>query len=539
MHGNTYRPSQAIRTWVFVCSVIALLVAAPVLRTVEAQTPEATTTDVAAQSVEPAAQEVPPPTETPVPTPTEVPPPPPTEIQLPTEVPVEVVPTEVAIPTEVIVPTAEPTQVVEPTVAPAEVVTPEPTVAPTATPSPTPSPTATPTPKTRTSLQIAANGNEKYACALVAGSPTVLGLGEYSTYKCTGPNPLKAGGESIPEGWRWGYSFGADNGPLANGWLYAAFDGQSPSTGNIDTAYIYFGPYDERALPGATATMTAKVFHPNGKDAERFSLSATRRLGAGDLQITCIPGAVSVPTSTPSGIVKCSISGKSGVVTTLASLKQVTIAAPTGWTFVGANSGTSITLSLNNPLPYNFEFQVSPSCQGVSTQGVSISSSVSFNGGASFAGPSASVGATHQATATTVSASISNAPDETMMNWPKSYSFAEQTGTGFLKYTVTAAQNCAGWNVTLQATDFGGPGAPQGQTIPATNFAITGATTPAGGPTVPNTSGTLNTPVKVLSAQSGIIGTYSQTVNLKITIPGGTRVGTYTSTVTVTASSSP
>jgi hypothetical protein len=126
------------------------------------------------------------------------------------------------------------------------------------------------------------------------------------------------------------------------------------------------------------------------------------------------------------------------------------------------------------------------------------------------------------------------------MSWTKPYSFAQQSDSGSLTYSVTAAQGCAGWNVTLQATNFAGAGSAQGQTIPATNFAVTGATTPQGGPTVPNSSGTLNQPVKVLSgAENSPAGTYSQTVSLGVTIPGGTRVGIYTSTVTVTAASGP
>ncbi len=126
------------------------------------------------------------------------------------------------------------------------------------------------------------------------------------------------------------------------------------------------------------------------------------------------------------------------------------------------------------------------------------------------------------------------------MSWAKPYSFAQQTDSGSLAYSVTAAQGCAGWNVTLQATDFAGSGTAQGQLIPAANLAITGASQPAGGPTVPNATGTLNTAVKVLSgAPNTSAGTFSQTVNLGITIPGGTRVGTYTSTVTVSAASGP
>jgi WxL domain surface cell wall-binding len=113
----------------------------------------------------------------------------------------------------------------------------------------------------------------------------------------------------------------------------------------------------------------------------------------------------------------------------------------------------------------------------------------------------------------------------------------------------------AGWNVTIQASAFGWVGTANGGTdIPASDFALTSAAAPtmiAGqpvdaalstGPQVPPTSplGTLDTPRKILVATAAYgAGTYSQVLGVSLTIPGQSRVGVYTSTLTTTITSAP
>jgi hypothetical protein len=113
----------------------------------------------------------------------------------------------------------------------------------------------------------------------------------------------------------------------------------------------------------------------------------------------------------------------------------------------------------------------------------------------------------------------------------------------------------AGWNVTIESSDFVWVGTANGGTdIPAVKFALTSAAAPtkiAGqaiglalstGPQVPPTSpiGTLDTPRKTLVATAAYgAGTYSQDLGVTLTIPAQSRVGVYTGTLTTTITSAP
>ncbi|MDJ0315016.1 hypothetical protein [Arthrobacter sp. H35-D1] len=104
-----------------------------------------------------------------------------------------------------------------------------------------------------------------------------------------------------------------------------------------------------------------------------------------------------------------------------------------------------------------------------------------------------------------------------------------------------------GWHVTEQASELVYSGPNLGTNIPAANLAIVSVDTPTmvsgqpvdpvNGPMVPATSpaGPLDSPRMVLHANSGYgAGTYAQGIELSLTIPGDTRAGTYTSTITTT-----
>jgi X-Pro dipeptidyl-peptidase len=113
----------------------------------------------------------------------------------------------------------------------------------------------------------------------------------------------------------------------------------------------------------------------------------------------------------------------------------------------------------------------------------------------------------------------------------------------------------AGWNVTVLASDFIWVGTANGGTdIPANKFALTSASAPtkivgqavsvalSTGPQVPPTSplGSLDTARKVLVATAAYgAGAYSQNLGVTLTIPGQSRVGTYTGTLTTTITSAP
>jgi hypothetical protein len=137
----------------------------------------------------------------------------------------------------------------------------------------------------------------------------------------------------------------------------------------------------------------------------------------------------------------------------------------------------------------------------------------------------------------------------------------DQNSTGSL--TVTADDSSgtgAGWNVTEQVTDLAYSGSNGGTDIPAANFSVTsvGAATMTAGQAIDSTgtdaaptgpqsanvatgvSGTLDTPVKVFVAGAAFgQGTYTLPVDLNLTVPANSRVGSYSGTLTTTITSAP
>jgi hypothetical protein len=135
----------------------------------------------------------------------------------------------------------------------------------------------------------------------------------------------------------------------------------------------------------------------------------------------------------------------------------------------------------------------------------------------------------------------------------KTYSHSSQTSTGTMTLTADdSSATGAGWNVTVQSSAFVYSGSNSGTNIAASNFSITTANAPtmvAGaavdatdGPKVPSSgaTGALNVARKTVQANVGFgEGTYDQALDVSLTIPAGSRAGTYTGTMTVTISAAP
>lgn len=137
------------------------------------------------------------------------------------------------------------------------------------------------------------------------------------------------------------------------------------------------------------------------------------------------------------------------------------------------------------------------------------------------------------------------------------YSHAAHTVDGTMTLNVDDSTGSnSGWFVTIESSDFvwseGTGGAESGTDIPAANFALTSAGTPAmtagqavdptNGPKVPETSpiGELGTPRTVVEAAEGYgNGTYTQELGVDLDIPAYSAAGTYTGTLTTTIAIAP
>jgi hypothetical protein len=144
-----------------------------------------------------------------------------------------------------------------------------------------------------------------------------------------------------------------------------------------------------------------------------------------------------------------------------------------------------------------------------------------------------------------------NAADLTLGAVTTTHANQESTGT----MTMTADDSTgsgAGWNVTIISSDFVYSGANGGTDIPASNFSLSAAAAPVStagdaidatnGPKVPATSpvGTLDSARKTVQANAAFgAGTYTQELDVNLTVPAESRSGTYTGTLTTTISAAP
>lgn len=136
---------------------------------------------------------------------------------------------------------------------------------------------------------------------------------------------------------------------------------------------------------------------------------------------------------------------------------------------------------------------------------------------------------------------------------PASYSAEDQQSAGQMVYTIDAATGEAeGWTVTVQSSDLVYSGDHGGQNIPAANLAIAVANQPtyisgdgidpANGPFAPagGATGSLDQPRTVLLSNPGFgHGVYQQVLDLLFTIPGDSKVGDYSGTITFTSVAGP
>jgi hypothetical protein len=155
---------------------------------------------------------------------------------------------------------------------------------------------------------------------------------------------------------------------------------------------------------------------------------------------------------------------------------------------------------------------------------------------------------TQTLTAGSLSASVA---DATMTSSVVQHSAHLTTGTMILTADDSTGSG-DGWNVTISTSTFAYTGPNGGTAIPAANFVLTSAATPVmtagqavdgtGGPKVPASSPLLDlsVPRKVIQANALFGGgTYTQSLGVSLLIPGDSRAGTYTGTLTTTSASAP
>jgi hypothetical protein len=363
---------------------------------------------------------------------------------------------------------------------------------------------------------------------------SVVEVGQYVTYLCNAQShPIKVSGANITAGWEWSYNFETNIVPTS--WLSGNAD-SSESTGNIETVYIYLRPTSSFS-PGGLGTLDLTIRKPNGDALGSFQPSATRALTIANFALSCSPISVTVATAA-NGTSSCTLSGVNMASGVAVTVNNISVVAPTGWTITRSPSSGTFTSGSSG---FNFTLTLTPGCAAatsVPTPNVTINSVISATAlGSNVTGPSTTITAIHSA-ASNVSASITGSS----IAWSRAYSFAPQSVSGSMTIQVSATTGCAGWNVQVSATNFAYSGTSGGSAIPNGSASVT--TNP---PTGSNLTGVAAGPGGVLSSSQKVVnasasnglGTYNQALGINVTIPGAARVGTYTSTLTITAAAGP
>ena len=377
-------------------------------------------------------------------------------------------------------------------------------------------------------------------CVQVTGSDVVV-PGSYVMFRCsTLQNPIRIGVSSITSGWQWSYVFSSDLNlapPLYSSlnWNSTGTASDSSASGNIATAYFFLSPTSS-VLAGGTGSVSVQIKRPDGSSILYTSnITAHRAIQASDVTTTCGPASQTIGV-TATGTVSCTVSAPS-IAPEARVTATLTLPNLPEWNRTGAARTGTVTVSAAGQ--QTVTFTLAPTCAAPTTaQAMTVTSSlVLSNNFVTFAptvtGPSSSVSAA-RTSGTALTTRITTAS----LDWSRPYAFTASTANpGSLTYAVDAI-GCSGWVVQVGASPFVSS---QGRTVPASNLALTNSSAPVGpNLTRPATSGTLETSRTVLAASStDSTATYTQTLNLNMTVPAGTLVGTYNSTITITAASGP
>ncbi len=189
---------------------------------------------------------------------------------------------------------------------------------------------------------------------------------------------------------------------------------------------------------------------------------------------------------------------------------------------------------------WSFSVTLSPGCGAESAAELTLSSSIAV-AGAAHAGPSAVV----QVEATDDVGTLTTEVVGALPVLGVEASFSDQMAEGALTYRVVAA-GCGGWSVTVAAGPFSyeGPAPAVAQEALPLTLVTAGEPTVVegerGGVAAVAETGDLGTARTVLTAAQGSgAGTYEQEIGVSVSVPGSAPVGTYRTTITITASSAP
>lgn len=269
-------------------------------------------------------------------------------------------------------------------------------------------------------MSVAEGGT--FTCERTAPTGTdAIDVDEFARFSCTyavGPVRLRANTVSTYweyriDGGPWTSVVGQDSLTAASG------DGGKNVTHVIDLRFtgdlLQLPPGSQGEVQVEMTNPAGKPFTPTPVSATLVATRATNDVPTADgLELTCIPNATSSAVGGDPIEVACTFGGKDTLGDRLATLTQLLVTSPEGWTVSseGTASGATLLLTPNESIgagsAYTFSFFLTPVSCDTDAGTVAISSTIAYDGSGAIDGPAASLTANvagHLSTTLTASGS--------------------------------------------------------------------------------------------------------------------------------------
>jgi hypothetical protein len=328
-----------------------------------------------------------------------------------------------------------------------------------------------------------------FNCEQTAPNGTAaIDVGEFARFSCTyasGPvrlrvNTLSSYWEYRIDGGPWTSAVGQDS---VSAW---SSGGGKQVTYEID---LRFTGDLLQLPPGAQGQVEVEIINPadtSFSPVPVLATLATTRFAlvtppVDGLQLTCTPDALTAEVGGVPIAVVCAVGGRETLGESVATLNQVLITAPSGWTVGGdgATSGSTLTLTPNASIgaggTHTFSFSLTPVSCETDAGTVAISSTVTFVGSGPIPGSAASLSAEISGEVTRTITASGTPLDFGSSTW-NGTDYSTVTGSLALTFSGTNGGQCssAAGNWSIQISTDGLSGEDTHEQIPASAITYLG-----------------------------------------------------------------
>lgn len=387
----------------------------------------------------------------------------------------------------------------------------------------------------------------------VLGPGSVLAVEcSYITFGGFAPTYTISAPRSSVSGAATGWSVRLTTGQFTTGWVSTTTTLQTSSPAPTSIIIELRAP-TENGVPNETVLSEIGVVACNrGTNCREGNTTISARMAGADasqLELACSPQPSLIVPRASSATVTCSLTLSESASVATADVRTITISLDgAGWDVVpnvaaemdGGRVTISPAVSLSPGESWIFELELRPTCTASDLLTLLMTTRVGL-ASTDVEGPST----TYAVAAVDPVASLSTSMTSADTSFFFTASFDEQQQHGNIRYRVSAG-DCAAWSVTIAAGPFTYSGDVPDAALSATHLSLTSIGEPvalegsASELATGTVTGSLETERIVLSGPvASATGVYEQDLGIMLTLPPATVVGTYESTITITAAAAP